>query len=200
MTPTMLNANFDTTANAAHDVLKTPGVARVVMIPIGMGAEPAQGDPVYCGAFLQNGYTATEEGGGMTVSIPFGGWHVAYQGNYDIPWGWMLHAKGAETAGNTAVGIDDNSAASAVGGFLVYQVFAGDGTATIKVQDAATNANGSFADLTGATSGVIDCSTPSAGLVAIGHTATVRRYLRWQIVLGTATTLTFALAFVRATH
>ena len=39
--------------------------------------------------------------------------------------------------------------------------------------------------------------TPASGMVAISTTATVRRYLRWQISLGTATTATFALAFIR---
>jgi hypothetical protein len=82
----------------------------------------------------------------------------------------------------------------------MYQVFAGNGTATLKVQDAATNTNPSFADLSGATSGSVNCATPSAGVVAISTTATVRQYLRWQIVFGTATTVTFALAFVRATY
>ena len=82
----------------------------------------------------------------------------------------------------------------------MYQVFAGDGTATISVEDATTNSDANFAALTGATSGEIDFSTPTAGIVAIGRTATVRRYLRWQISLNTATTVTFALAFVRATY
>jgi len=133
----------------------------------------------------------------MAVNIPFGAWDVANLIDYEKPWGVLVHANGAETAVNSAAGIDDRGAATAACGYLVYQVFAGNGTATVKVQDAAINSDGSFSDLSGATSGVTDFSTPAAGIVAIGTTATVRQYLRWQIVLGTATTVTFALSFCR---
>jgi hypothetical protein len=75
-------------------------------------------------------------------------------------------------------------------------VFAGNGTATIKIQDATT-AGGAYADITNLTTGVIDCSNPTAGQIAIAKSATIRQYLRWQIVLGTATSVTFALAFIR---
>ena len=77
----------------------------------------------------------------------------------------------------------------------MYQVFSGDGTASIKVQDASTNSDVSFADLL--SSGSVNFSTPKSGIVALAKTATVKRYVRWQIALGTATTVTFALAFVR---
>ena len=194
-----ISANLDNTATSgAHVVLSTPGVSRVVMIPIGIQAAPVQGDPVFAGSFQQSAYTAAEDGGAMTVSIDFDHQDNANPLLYDKPWGWLLHANGAETAVNTAIGIDDYGAATACGGYMVYQVLAGNGTATFKVQDAATNTNASFADLTGATSGSISAATPSAGIIQIGKTATVRRYLRWQIVLGTATTVTFALSFVRA--
>jgi len=196
-----LTGFFDNTATSGlHVVASGIGVKRTVMIPIGIQAAPAQGDPVFMGQFLQTGYEALpEEGGYVVASIPFEdaeatAAHLAYT----KPWGWLLHAKGAETGANTAVGIDDNGAATARGGYLCYQVFAGDGDATISVQDAATNSDGSFAALSGATSGAIDCSTPSAGVIALGTTATVRRYLRWQLALDDATTVTFALAFVRA--
>ncbi len=78
------------------------------------------------------------------------------------------------------------------------QVLAGNGTATIKTQHAALNLDGSFADLGGCTTGVVDCSSPFAGIYnTTAVTTTVNQYLRWQIVLGTATSVTFALAFVR---
>lgn len=191
-----LNGIFDNTATSGlHVVANGAGVSRNVMIPIGIRAAPAQGDPVYMGQFEQSGYSAEVP----YVNIPFDKTSLtATSLAYQKPWGWLLHANGAETVANTAVGIDDNGAATAFGGWLMYQVFAGDGTATIKVQDAATNLNASFADLTGATSGVIDCSSPISGVVAIGRTATVRQFLRWQIALGTANTVTFALGFVRA--
>lgn len=196
-----INAFFDNTATLGlHVVANGAGVKRVVMIPLGVRGEPAQGDPVFIGEFEQLGYSATPEQNGYVVAnIPFGNAdavaaHLAYQ----KPWGTLLHAKGAETAVNAATGVDDNGAATARGGFLCYQIFSSDGTVTIKVQDAATNSDGSFSDLSGATSGSQDASaTPKSGIVALATTATVRRYLRWQIVLGTANTVMFALAFVR---
>lgn len=196
-----LNGVFDNTETTGLHVLASgAGVMRTVMIPIGIRAAPAQGDPVYMGEFEQKDYQATTGGVATYVTIPFTKTSVrATSLVYDKPWGYLLHAKGAETAVNTAIGIDsETGAATAFGGYLMYQVFAGDGTATIKVQDAATNLNASFADLSGATSGEIDCSTPQRGVVALGTTATVRQFLRWQIVLGTASTVTFALAFCRA--
>jgi hypothetical protein len=193
-----INANLDNTATSgSHVVLSSSGVSRNVMIALGMRAVPAAGDPVYMGRFQQQAYQAAEDGGAMTVSIVFDDYDAANQINYVKPWGELLHAAGAETAVNAGAGVD-GLAASAFGGYLMYQVLAGDGTATIKVQDSANNST--WLDLTGATSGVIDCSSPSAAIVQLGKTATVRQYLRWQIVLGTATTVTFALAFVRANY
>lgn len=194
-----LNGFFDNTATSGlHAVMNGAGVKRAVMCPIGIRAAPAQSDPVYCGEFEQLAYHGVPEGNFVTANIPFGPTDVAAATLvYAKPWGVLLHAKAAETAVNTATGVDDNGAASALGGFMAYQVFAGNGTATLKVQDAATNLDASFADLTGATTGSLDMSAVRAGQVAIGVAATVRRYLRYQIVLGTATTVTFALAFVR---
>lgn len=196
-----INGVFDNTATTGlHIVAGGAGVMRTVMIPVGINAAPAQGDPVFVGQFEQKDYMA-ENNVAVYANIGFDKTsETATTLKYAKPWGWLLHAKGAETAVNTAVGIDDNGGSSAFGGYMVYQVFAGNGTATIKVQDAATNTNPSFADLSGATTGSIDCSTVKYGVVALGNTATVRQYLRWQIVLGTATTVTFALAFVRATY
>ena len=192
----VLNGVMDNTANHLHDLPITSG-SHVVMIPIGIRAAPAAGDPVYNGRFYIDSYESTDDGGASVVNVPFGDWDVDNLINYSKPWGILIHPLGAETAVNTAIGIDDRGAATALGGYMVYQVTAGNGTATIKVQDAATNTNPSFSDLTGATSGVITAAAGVSGLVAIGVTADVRRYLRWQIVLGTATTVTFVVAFVR---
>lgn len=193
-----LNATFNNTASTGiHSVLSTAGGMRTVMVAQGFLAEPAQGDPCYMGEFEQLGYQADPSG--VYVTVPFG--NASVRGStllYDVPWGVLLRPQTATTAVNASAGVDDYGAATTYGGYLMYQVFAGDGTATIKVQDAATNSDGSFSDLSGATSGSIDCSAPIYGRVAIGRTATVRRYLRWQIVLGTATTVTFALGFSRA--
>lgn len=201
LSPGTLNAFMDDATPGLHTVFNPiGGTGHTVMIPIGIRGAPAQGDPVYAGYFEQLGYAAKTENGYAVVTIPWGEADAqsAILG-YNKPWGILLHAKGAETGTNSATGVDDNAASSSYGGFMCYQIFSSDGTVTIKVQDAATNTDVSFADLTGATSGVVDASsTPVAGLVALGRTATVRRYLRWQLVLGTANTVTFALSFHRA--
>jgi hypothetical protein len=81
---------------------------------------------------------------------------------------------------------------------FAYHIFSSDGTVTVKCQHASANNDGSFADLTGATSGSVDAtSTPQHGLAALSTSLTVNRYLRWQISLGTATTVTFAAALIR---
>lgn len=194
-----LNATFNSTdTTGIHAILGSAGVMRTVMVAVGMRAEPAQGDPVYMGQFEQLGYQADPSG--VYVNVPFGNYSArAASLAYDKPWGWLLRAKSATTAANTAVGIDDHGAATAFGGYMMYQVFAGDGTATITVEHASTNSNASFSALGGCTTGSIDCSSVKYGIVpTTARTTTVNRYLRWQISLGTATTVTFALGFSRA--
>jgi hypothetical protein len=196
ITPGELNGVLDNTATSGiQAVLSTAGTYRKVMIPIGIRAAPAAGDPVFLGSFEQLSYKASDDGGAMVVNVPFGEYDITQVGNYTKPWGTLLHALSAATAANSDTGIDDRGSATTAGGYLMYQVTAGDGTATISVDDSADNS--SFTALSGATSGVIDCSAATSGIVALGTTATVRRYLRWQIALGTASTVTFALAFVR---
>ena len=199
MTPSAINAYLDNTPTSGlHVTHQTPGVRTIIAV-FGMQAEPVAGDICYMGKYLQTGYEAAQDNGGITVTMPFAaGWDAYSQIGYANPWGYLLHAKGAETGANTGGGIDPANwgASTAFGGYLVYQVFSGDGTATIKIDDSANNS--AFTALSGATSGVIDCSSPTKGLIALSKTATVRRYLRWQLTLGTATTVNFALAFVRA--
>jgi hypothetical protein len=194
-----LNGVMDNTADVGlHTILNAPGSKRTVMIPIGIQAAPAQGDPVYVGEFEQKDYMLETPYINIAFDLTS---EAATSLLYSKPWGILLHAAGAETDVNAANGISDMivPASTAFGGYMVYQVLAGDGTATIKCQDATT-AGGVYADITGMTSGVIDCSTPKYGVVPIGRTATIRSYTRWQIVLGTASTVTFALAIVRATY
>ena len=194
-----LNAFLDNDTSGLFALANSGYGTRNLMVAIGANASPTAGDPVFAWKFEQTAYSVEQGAGFVSVSIPFGGASYASTLTYKKPWGRLLHAKGAETAANTATGIDD-SASSSYGGILVYHLFSSDGTVTLKVQDASTNSDGSFSDLSGATSGSINASvTPASGMVAISTTATVRRYLRWQISLGTATTATFALAFIRNT-
>jgi hypothetical protein len=199
-TPTVsigaINAVYDNTATSGlQAVMGGAGVARILMVPIGIRAAPAAGDPVFCGAFLQNDYMVTEDGGAMVANLQFGAWDASALINYNKPWGVLVHALSAATGANSGTGIDDRGAATTAGGYMVYQVTAGNGTATISIDDSADNS--SFTALSGATTGSINCAVVQKGIIALGITATVRRYLRWQIALGTATTVTFATAFIR---
>lgn len=195
ISPTVLNAFLDNTATSGlHVLTNAAGVARTLMVPVGIKAAPAVGDPTFCGVYEQKDYMmeGTET---VFATVNFGNWDGASRISYQKPWGVLTHAKGAETGANSANGGVNNGAATTAGGYLVYQVFAGDGTATLSIDDSANDTV--YAALSGATSGSIDCSTPKYGVVALSTTATVRQYLRWQLALGTASTVTFATAFVR---
>jgi len=187
-------------ATGLHELMSpiTTG-AHNVMMAIGVGAIPAAGNPVFAWPMSQASYKGAPGDGVVAANIEFGGADYSLlPAGYNNPWGVLLHANSAETAVNTAIGIDDNGAASALGGVFSYQILSSNGTVTVKAQDAAVNNDGGFADLSGATSGSVNASvTPKSGCVAIGVAATVRRYLRWQIVFGTATTVTFLCSFSR---
>ncbi len=193
-----LNTVLDNTPTSGpHIILQTVEASRIVMVPIGIQAAPVSGDPVFMGQFVQGGYTGEIVDKSVYANAPFGEWDVENEIAYDKPWGKLVHPKGAETGANTGTSDVDNGGASAAGGWLMYHVFDGNGTATISIDDAATDSNPSYAALSGATSGEINCAVVQKGIVALGVGATVRQYLRWQISLNTATTVTFALAFVR---
>lgn len=195
-----LNVVMDNTAlTGFHTVFSgSAGDKRNLMVGVGIQAAPVAGDPVFMAQLAQKDYISAE--GLHTYSLTFDNASVLTPAiDYPIPWGVVLRPANATVAANSATGIDDNGASTAFGGYMMYQVIAGNGTATIKVQHAAANVDGSFADLGGCTSGSINCALPQSGIVpTTARTTTVNRYLRWQIALGTATTVTFALGFHRA--
>jgi hypothetical protein len=171
---------------------------RNLLVAIGANAAPVAGDNIFAWKFEDTGYMAEQGSGFVAANLPFGGASYASTLTYKRPWGNLLHASGAETAVNTGTGIDDNGASSALGGVFVYHLLSSNGTVTIKAQHAATNSNASFSDITGATSGSINAAvTPQSDMIALGTTLAISRYLRWQIVLGTATTATFVAGFIR---
>jgi hypothetical protein len=171
---------------------------RLYTAVMGANAAPVAGNPVFSWKFEQTSYYTEQGTGFVAASVNFGGASYASTLTYKQPWGVCLQPKATVTAANTAVGIDDVGAATALGGIFIYHVFSSNGTLTVKCQDAATNTDGNFSDLSGATSGSIDPSvTPKSGMVALSTTATVRRYLRPQIALGTATTCVYFSALIR---
>lgn len=194
----VLNGIFDNTATSGlHAVVGSVSNPRNVMYARGVQAAPADNDVSFAGQFSQSAYTVGPGDTPVTASIPFNNTNaLTGSAAYANPFGVLLHAKAAATAANTATGLDQ-TAQTTLGGWMMYQVFAGDGTAAIKQQDASTNLDGSFGDLL--SSGTIDCSSPTAGIVALAKGATVERYVRWQIALGTATTVTFAISWHRNT-
>ena len=195
-----INSVFDNTATTGiHNRLATAGVKRVVSVARGILAVPAMGDPVFGGEFTQGEYTVADDGGGVVVNLPFQGWaDDAASLLFASPWGVLLNANTARTAVNTATGFDRGVVSTAKGGYMAYHVTDSSGaghTATIKVQDSDTNVDGDFDDLSLATTGVITVTAGVSGIVATLPTATIRQYLRWQIVLGTATSVTFVSSF-----
>lgn len=203
ISPGTYNGVLDnTTAETTHPIIGAGnGAPDYVMAVIGSASTAVAGDPVFGGYFQQTGYYV--EGKDVVgVTIPFSNRGVDIPAVYDNPWGVLLHASIATTAANTAIGIDDYGAATSLGGYMAYQLLTSDNNVTISVQDAATNLNASFADITGMTTGAIRAfaNNRKAGIITLARTATVRRYLRWQIDMGSATTATFVLAFCRETR
>jgi hypothetical protein len=194
-----VNSVLDNTSDSLHDALAgNSDNARDVMIPLGIRAAPTEGDPTFVAQVTQNAYQAEASDGIVTATLDLGSWdRRADSFDYAVPWGNLLHAKGAETGANSADASDyDHGSQTTSGGYMMYQVFSSDGTVAIKVEDADTESDASYSELL--TSGDVDASSsPKSGIVVLGTGATVERYLRWQIALNTATTVTFALSFHR---
>ncbi len=160
---------------------------------------PNAGDPACAMTMEQAEYKAEPGDGFFGASVAFPAASQRGSLAYAVCWGTLVHPAGSETAANAAIATVDNGAATTNGGLFVYHLLSSDGTVTLSLDDSATNANNAaFAALSGATSGAIDASvTPKHGIVALGTTATIRRYPRWQIALGTATTCNFVCALIR---
>lgn len=193
---------FDSTPTVGiNAILGGAGVLRKLMAPIGIQAAPAKGDPCFCGVFGQKEFKTAESGGTMIANVPFGEWDAASVIQYWKSWGTLLHAKGAETGANTAIGVDDNLGASAAGGWMMYQLFTSNaaGTVTLSVEDSLTNLNAGFGNVIATTGAIGFASIPASGVIAIAPiTAAVRRYIRFQVALaGGMTSATFATAFMR---
>ena len=191
------SAFLDNDAAGLFNLANTGQGTQLFTVAIGANAAPVQGDNVFAWQFEQTAYNVEQGSGFVVVTVPFGGASYASALHYSKPWGRLLHAKGIETDINSAVGIDDG-ASSSKGGIFVYHLLSSDGTVTLKAQHADTNLDGSFTDITGATSGSINASlAPKYGMVELSTTASIKRYLRWQISFGTATGISFVAAFIR---
>jgi hypothetical protein len=193
----VLNAFLDN--DTAGLFANQASVTRNLMVAIGANAAPVAGNPVFAWKFEDTGYKSDQGSGFVAASLPFGGASYASTLTYKKPWGVLLAPLLARTAANTAVGIDDFGASPpSLGGIFIYHATTSNGTFTLTAEEADTNLDGSFAAITGATSGSITAAvTPQHGMVALSTTAAIKRYLRFQLTLGTATTVTFTSAFIR---
>jgi len=190
---------LDNSTNHLHGIATAAAGAQAITVAIGRQAAPTAGDPCFLHSPEFMKYQAQDVSGGSFVTIDVGKRSARATANpFAEPWGYLLDpGLVAKTAVNAGTGIDDFGAATNFGGYQFAQILAGNGTATIKTQHAATNVSGSFADLTGATTGVVDCATPKALVAATARLVAVNRFLRWQVVFGTATSVTFVLSFAR---
>ncbi len=181
---------------AMHDKFSGGDAVRDVMIPLGIRAAPAAGDPVFCAQVSQNSYNGSVADEILTVTMDLGSWDERGDSKaYPVPWGYVIHASGAETTANSGTADHTHGSQTLLGGYMMYQVFPGStGTVTLKIQDST---GGGWSDLV--SSGVLTqvATTGLSKLVPLGTTGTVDTELRFQVTLGTATTTTFALAFVR---
>lgn len=195
-----INGVFDNTAASGLHVLATAGQGsrHNVSVVYGIRAAPVNYDPCFSAPMVLSKYKAVGNGT-VNVTLEFGGADQDAGMNYTKFFGHMLHVMGEETAANTSNTNVDNGAASAAGGWLMYHIasITGTGSVTISVDDSANGTT--WAALSGATSGAIaTASAPISGIVQLATTATVRRYLRWQIAFdGSATACNFALSFIR---
>lgn len=192
------NGFLDNDAAGAFAQASASNGTKDIVIVIGQNAAPVAGAPVFAWRFEQSSYTAEAGEGFVAANILFGGASYASPLDYSTPWGVLLHPSGTETDVNSSTGVDDFGASTSKGGIFFYQLLDSDGTVTLKAQDAATNLDLSFSDITGATSGSIDASvSPAYGMVELSKTETIDRYIRWQLELGTATEATFICGIIR---
>lgn len=140
----------------------------------------------------QINYDPTRGDDGM---LTFG---ISAQANgYGLEWTRLLTAGiRADTAATNGTGIDTTASAS-FGGQAYLQVFAFTGTdVTVKIQDSADNV--SFADVAGFAFTQITGGAPLAERIALGNTATLRRYLRAATVTtGGFSALSFAVGVAK---
>lgn len=176
----------------------TAGTKRLVTTCVGIRAEPAQGDPCFTVEANQLSYGGSDDGGLATVSLPMGEWaSSATSLLYPRGWGAILNPNTARTGTNSSTGVD-NLAATSTGGYMVYHVTASSNashTATLLVEDSTDD--NTYGAVSGMTTGSITVTAGVSGIVAIAPTASIKRYTRWQLTLGTATSVTFLMALVR---
>lgn len=181
---------FDPAAGHSHPVLATLPRTDVICFYLRGGV---LGNPAACEVAKQVDYNPTRANDGMLSSS------VATVSNgFSIEWGQQLTA-GLRTDVAATLGTGVDFAAATSFGFQAYlQVTAFTGTdVTVKLQDSADNVT--FADVA---SGAFTQTTAAhtAQRIAVGGTATVRRYVRaTTVTTGGFTSATFSVVLVKNT-
>lgn len=185
------NTFFDPAVNHSHPVLAT--LPRTDVVACYFAGGQAIGNAAACMVAKQVDYAPTRANDGALSSTV-----SSVANSYGLDWGDQLTA-GLRTDTTATNGTArDFSAASSFGFQMYLQVTAFTGTdVTVKLQDSADNVT--FADLA---SGAFAQTTAAhtAQRVAVGGTATVRRYVRASTVTsGGFTSVTFAVVLVKNT-
>lgn len=180
---------FDNAAGKAHPVLDAlPGTDALMTFAAGT----AIGSAAFQLVAKETNYAGTRDNvGNFTFKVE------GVANGVGADWGQLLTA-GVRTDTAATNGASIDTLASAAFGFQAYlHVMAFAGTdATVKLQDSADNST--FADLASGGFTQITSGTPGWQRIAVGGTATVRRYIRAITVTGTSfSNLQFAVVVVK---
>ena len=198
--PVTLNGILDTEATVGlHTVASVPGSSVILTTVVGSANPAVAGDPTHTYTPWQLSYNpGVEMTGAVLATVGFSAVDAAQLGNYGQVFGHLLHPNTAVTAVNSGTSGHDYGSQTTAGGFGFLHILGGDGTCTFTIEHSATDTDAAL-DSTGAieTFDTTDATTRAAEIKELSITTTVERYLRWQITLGTATTVTFVMGFVR---
>ena len=196
-----INMFFDADAAGAKALLASSTNTLTVSVAMGARADPAIGDRAFTWQFEKNSYSVEQGAGFVAANLNLGGASYASTKSFCVPWGVVLAHNTARVAVNSTTGVDDYGAGPpSLGGVFWWHLLSSNGTVTLTAQEADTNSDGSFANITGATSGSITAAaTPAYGMAATTEIYAVKRYLRWQLAFGGGSTATFVCGFNRNT-
>jgi hypothetical protein len=180
--------NSDTVTPATHEKLSALPRTDVIMTYC---RGTTLGDPAASLVAKQTNYDPQRGDDGMLT------FSVAAQSNgFGIEWGRQLTAgQRTDTAATTGTSIDTVASAS-FGGQAYLHVIAFTGTdVTIKIQDSADNST--FADVASFAFTQVTAA-PASERIALGNTATLRRYLRaTTVTTGGFTSVTFSVNVIK---
>jgi hypothetical protein len=185
-------------ASAGSPQMQFSAVAeRYIAILFGSNREPVADDLMFAWKMAQSSFV-TAGGNSLGVNFNFDG-AASGMVAYGNPWGRIVLPKSTKTAANSSDTniVSPTGSATTHGGLFVYHLFSSDGAVTLSLE-GSTNGTGSWTAVEGATSGSINASsTPKFGIAEMATNYTVKKYIRWQLDLGSSSTATFMLGLIR---